>query len=106
MEIPRTQVGVTRWQRFRATVDLPLVLAILAICGIGLLNLYSATHDTRHSGKFDQQLRWMAVGAVLFTVATIVDYRTWVQRAWVWLVLAIFLLLVVRLLGAGAHAKG
>jgi rod shape determining protein RodA len=106
MEIPRTQVGVTRWQRFRATVDLPLVATILVICAIGLLNLYSATHDTRHAGKFHQQLQWMIAGCVLFAIVTAIDYRNLVRLAWIGLFGAIALLLVVRLLGAGAHAKG
>jgi rod shape determining protein RodA len=106
MEIPRSQVGVTRWQRFRATIDLPLVAVILVVCAIGLLNLYSATHGTRHAGKFDQQLQWMAVGVVVFVIATIVDYRSLVRLAWIGLLLAIGLLIVVRLLGAAAHAKG
>ncbi len=105
-ELPRSQVGVTRWQRFRATVDLPLVLAVLAICGVGLLNLYSATHGTRHASKFDQQVQWVVVGALAFVVATIVDYRTLVRAAWFLLAGAVGLLLVVRLLGEAAHAKG
>ncbi len=105
-EIPRSQVGVTRWQRFRATVDLPLVLTVVAICAIGLLNLYSATHGTRHAAKFDKQVQWMAVGVVIFVVATVIDYRTLLRLAWVGLFVAIGLLLVVRLLGQAAHAKG
>jgi rod shape determining protein RodA len=105
-ELPRSQVGVTRWQRFRATVDLPLVLAVLAICGVGLLNLYSATHGTRHASKFDQQVQWVLVGALAFVIATIVDYRTLVRAAWFLLAGAVGLLLVVRLLGEAAHAKG
>jgi len=105
-EIPRSQVGVTRWQRFRATVDVPLVLTVATICAIGLLNLYSATHDTRHANKFDTQVQWMVIGALLFVIATVVDYRTLVRLAWWGLIGAIALLVFVRLLGAGAHAKG
>lgn len=105
-EIPRSSVNVTRWARFRATVDLPLVLTVVVICAIGLLNLYSAVHGTRHAGKFDQQVQWMIVGAIAFTVATVVDYRTLVRLAWIGLGVAIMMLIVVRLLGQGAHAKG
>lgn len=105
-EIPRAQVGVTRWQRFRASVDLPLVATVLVICAIGLLNLYSAVHGTRHAEKFDQQLKWMVVGVVVFVIATIVDYRALVRVAWVGLGLAIGALIVVRLLGSDALAKG
>ena len=98
-ELPRAQVGVSRWRRFRATVDWPLVVTVLAIAGIGLLNLHSATHGTRHAAKCDQQLRWIFVGAISFLVATMIDYRAIVRLAWIGLGLAIFALLVVDVFG-------
>jgi rod shape determining protein RodA len=106
LALPRTTVGVSRWRRFRAAVDWPLVLTVVALAGIGLLNLYSATRGTRHHAKFDVQLQWMLLGAVVFAVATMVDYRALVRLAWVGLGSAIGLLLVVRLLGEAAHGKG
>ena len=54
LHLPRATVGVSRWRRFRAAVDWPLILTILAICTIGLLNLYSATRGVRHNAKFDK----------------------------------------------------
>jgi len=105
-ELPRATVGVTRWRRFRATVDWPLILTIVAIAGIGLLNLYSAVHGTRHAGKFDKQLTWMGIGVGLFLLAMVTDYRTLVRLAWFALGAAIFMLIVVRLIGDAAHAKG
>lgn len=106
LALPRRAIGVSRWRRFRAAVDWPLVVAVLALAAIGLLNLYSATRGTRHHAKFDTQLQWMIVGAVAFAVCTIVDYRAMVRLAWFGLGLGIFLLVVVRLLGDGAHGKG
>ena len=50
-QLPRSQVGMSRWRRFRATVDWPLIITVVAICAIGLLNLYSAVHGTRHAGN-------------------------------------------------------
>jgi rod shape determining protein RodA len=104
--LPRAQIGVSRWRRFRATVDFPLVFTVLAIAAIGLFNLYSATHGTRHAAKFDKQVNWMIVGASVFVVATVVDYRTWVRLAWIGLGSAIVLLIVVQLVGDSAYAKG
>jgi rod shape determining protein RodA len=97
--LPRAQIGVSRWRRFRAAVDWPLIAVILALCGIGLLNLYSATRGVRHHAKFDTQVQWMVVGAIGFAVATIVDYRALLRIAWIGLGGAIFLLLVARVLG-------
>ena len=97
--LPRTTIGVSRWRRFRAAVDWPLIVVILALCTLGLLNLYSATRGVRHHAKFDTQVQWMVVGAIGFAVATIVDYRTMVRLAWFGLGTAIALLLVARVLG-------
>ncbi|HVK74174.1 MAG TPA: rod shape-determining protein RodA [Kofleriaceae bacterium] len=104
-ELPRAQIGVSRWRRFRASVDWPLVITVLAIAAIGLFNLYSATHGTRHAGKFDQQLRWMFVGGVAFVVATVIDYRALVRLAWIGLGVAIAALIVVDVFGRGAKGS-
>jgi rod shape determining protein RodA len=104
-DLPRAQVGVSRWRRFRASVDWPLVLVVLAIASIGLLNLYSATNGTRHAGKFDQQLRWIFVGGIAFVVATMVDYRAIVRLSFIAVGVAIFALLVVDIVGQGAKGS-
>lgn len=106
LALPRATVGVSRWRRFRAAVDWPLILTMLALCAIGLFNLYSATRGTRHSAKFDTQVKWMVIASILFVVATAVDYRALVRLAWIGLGTAIVLLVVVRLLGDAAHGKG
>jgi rod shape determining protein RodA len=106
MQLPRTTVGVSRWRRFRAAIDWPLILCVVALAVIGLLNLYSATDGTRHHKKFDTQVQWMVVGVIAFVGATVFDYRALVRLAWIGLGTVIFLLIVVRLLGDDAHAKG
>jgi rod shape determining protein RodA len=107
LQLPRATIGVSRWRRFRAAVDWPLILAVTALCAIGILNLYSATRGTRHHGKFDSQLQWnMTVGAIGFVVATVIDYRTLVRLAWIGLGVAVFLLVAVQLLGDTSLGKG
>jgi len=106
LELPRATVGVSRWRRFRAAVDWPLILTVIALCAVGLLNLYSATRGTRHHAKFDTQVKWMVFGAIGFVVATTIDYRALVRLAWIGLGTAIVLLVVVRLIGEDAHGKG
>ena len=107
LELPRATIGVSRWRRFRAAVDWPLIIAVVALCSIGLLNLYSATRGTRHHTKFDTQLQWnMTIGAVGFVAATAIDYRALVRLAWIGLAIAIVLLVVVRLLGDASLSKG
>ncbi len=99
LQLPRATVGMTRWRRFRASVDWPLILTIIALCAIGLLNLYSATRGVRHQAKFEAQVQWMVVGSIGFVVMTAIDYRALVRFAWGGLGIAILLLLVARLLG-------
>jgi rod shape determining protein RodA len=98
-ELPRATVGMSRWRRFRAAVDWPLILTMLALCAIGLLNLYSATRGVKHHAKFDTQVQWMIVGAIAFVAATIVDYRALVRLAWIGLAIAGLLLVVARAFG-------
>ncbi|MEZ4404746.1 MAG: rod shape-determining protein RodA [Kofleriaceae bacterium] len=104
IELPRAQIGMSRWRRFRAAIDWPLVGTILVISGLGLLNLYSAVHGTRHAGKFDQQLRWMFVGSIAFAVATAIDYRSLLRVAWIGFAIAVVALFIVDVFGS--NAKG
>ena len=105
-ELPRQRVGVSRWRRFRARFDWPLFLIVMAIAGVGLLNLYSATHGTRHEVKFDQQVVRMIIGVGLFFVATFVDYRNLVRIAWFGLGFTVLALIVLILIGDLGVAKG
>ncbi|HUJ62299.1 MAG TPA: rod shape-determining protein RodA [Kofleriaceae bacterium] len=102
--LPRATVGVSRWRRFRAAVDWPLIVTIVLLCTIGMLNLYSATRGVRHHAKFDTQVQWMIVGAIGFVAVTVIDYRTLVRLAWGGLGVATLLLVVARLVGHPAAA--
>src|SRR5690606_8170466 len=88
----------------RARFDWPLFLTVALITTLGLLNLYSATHGTRHADKFDQQVVRMTVGALAFFVVTFVDYRTLVRLGWFLLAASIAGIIVVAVLGS--LAKG
>jgi rod shape determining protein RodA len=105
LELPRHHIGMSRWRRFRASVDWVLVITLAAICAVGLLNLYSAVHGTRHAGKFDQQLKFVAVGALAFALTTALDYRALLRVAWIGLAVAIVGLIIVDLVGRGAKGS-
>ncbi|HEY0252647.1 MAG TPA: FtsW/RodA/SpoVE family cell cycle protein, partial [Kofleriaceae bacterium] len=104
LELPRATVGMSRWRRFRAAVDWPLIVTMLALCAIGLLNLYSATRGVRHHHKFDTQVQWMIVGAVGFLIVTVIDYRAIVRLAWIGLGIAFAALVLARLTGRPASS--
>lgn len=107
IQLPRATIGVSRWTRFRAAVDWPLIVTVLVLCALGLLNLYSATRGTQHQAKFDKQSQWhMAVGAVAFVLAVVVDYRALVRLAWIGFGISVALLVIVQLLGETSLGKG
>jgi rod shape determining protein RodA len=106
MQLPQASIGVSRWRRFRATLDWPLTITVALITAIGLLNLYSATQGTQHAGKFNQQVGWVVVGVIGFAIATMIDYRAFLRVAWIGLGVVVVLLIVVQLLGRSALANG
>jgi rod shape determining protein RodA len=99
IDLPRHAIGVSRWRRFRATIDWPLTITVAMITAIGLLNLYSATAGTSHADKFEQQCAWVMVGVVGFAIATAIDYRAILRVAWIGLGVVVVLLVIVQLLG-------
>jgi rod shape determining protein RodA len=103
LELPRATVGVSRWRRFRAALDWPLILTIVALCAIGILNLYSASRGVRFQAKFDRQLEWMLLGVVGFIIVTTIDYRTFVRLSWLGFAFTIMLLVLARWAGSGSY---
>ncbi len=84
--------------RLIAAIDWPLVATILMLCFVGLANLYSATEGTQHSGKFIQQIIWVALGFTLFSVVSLIDYRSWRRIAWLGLAATVVVMILIRVL--------
>jgi len=103
--MPRARsLGKGSWRRRLADFDWPLFVAVGLLAFIGLLNLYSATHNTAHSAKFDLQVKWMVLGFVLYIGVTAVDYHATHRLAWLGLGGIMLMLLAVALFGD--NAKG
>lgn len=96
-------VGVSWWRRFASRFDWPLFALIATLVGVGLANLYSATHGTAHSGKFDQQLLRMVGGGILFLGVSAFDYRNLQRFVWFGLAGAVAAILAVAVVG---HTSG
>ncbi len=67
-------------KRLTRHFDYPLIGAMLAGTGLGLLMLYSATH-LQGGALFWRQLMWLAAGLGLMGVVIAVDYRFWAGLA-------------------------
>ena len=60
---------MARYRSFR-DLDWPLLIIALIICALGVLQIYSATHDTRWHNAWWKQVVWIFVGLGLMWVLT------------------------------------
>ena len=73
------------------------LLAILAaICTIGVVEIYSATHGSALAGMHMKQIRWILVGVVLMFVLSRLDYHAIMDQA-PWLYIAGLMALIAVL---------
>jgi rod shape determining protein RodA len=56
--------------------DWPMLVLAFAICGVGVLQIYSATHDTGWHDAWWKQIVWVLVAFVAMWVVTLIDYHT------------------------------
>ena len=66
---------MARYRSFR-DLDWPLMVITLIICALGVLQIYSATHDTRWHDAWWKQVIWVLVAMGLMWVVTSIDYHT------------------------------
>jgi len=83
-------------------VDIPLILAVVALVVFGLIMLYSASFDFSFNEfgsptyMFIRQLRWLGVGIVLAFGLSLFDYHYW-RQAVVFAMLGTIALLIIVL---------
>ena len=72
---------MAKYRSFR-DLDWPLLVITLVICGLGVLQIYSATHETPvWKDAWWKQVAWIALGVVLMYAATKIDYHTLLGQA-------------------------
>src|SRR5216117_2350452 len=77
-----------------------LLLAILAaICALGVIEIYSATHGSTLSGMHMKQVRWLVIGFVLMFALSRLDYHLILDQAPALYLLGITALIAVLLVG-------
>ena len=65
------------------SMDVPLVLAVIALLVFGLIMLYSASFDFSFNAygsssyMFTRQIKWMALGIVVAFLVSLFDYHHW-----------------------------
>jgi rod shape determining protein RodA len=66
---------MARYRSFR-DLDWSLLIITLIICSLGILQIYSATHDTKWSDAWWKQAVWVLVAIGIMWVASSIDYHT------------------------------
>jgi len=56
--------------------DWPMLILAAAICSLGVLQIFSATHDTGFAGAWWRQVVWVLAGFIAMWFATLIDYHT------------------------------
>ena len=76
------------------------LLAILAaICALGVLEIYSATHGSALAGMHMKQVRWLVLGFVLMFALSRLDYHLILDQAFILYLLGIVALIAVLAVG-------
>jgi rod shape determining protein RodA len=76
-----------------------LLATALAICGVGVLEIWSATRASHLAGMHTHQVEWIVFGLVLMLLLSRLDYHTILDQAPVLYLVAIIALIAVLVVG-------
>ena len=85
--------------------DWPMVAVIILICALGILQIFSATHDTIWQGSWWKQIFYVASGFWLMWMVARLDYHSMIARAYPAYLVSVVLLVVVLLFGRTAFGS-
>lgn len=81
----------------------PLFFVMLALCVASVFFVRSATYfSEEYQQAWLSQIFWLGIGLCAFFVAAFVDYRTWVESAWIIFAVVLVLLVGVAIFGSWA----
>jgi rod shape determining protein RodA len=85
--------------------DWTMFFIVMIICGLGVLQIFSATHDTVWQGSWWKQLMYIVAGLALAWVATNVDYHSLMGQVYAIYLVSVVLLIAVLLIGKRAFGS-
>ena len=85
--------------------DWTMFFIVLVICGLGVLQIFSATHDTIWQGSWWKQMIYIAAGMLLMWIVSQVDYHALITHVWPLYLASVFLLIVVLAVGKRAFGS-
>ncbi len=80
-------------------LDWSLLVITLLICGLGVLQIYSATRDTVWEDAWWKQIMWVGIGLGLTLIVAQIDYHTLLSKAFVFYGLSLASLCLVLAIG-------
>jgi rod shape determining protein RodA len=83
----------------RRDYDWWLLAILAAICALGVLEIYSATHASALSGMHVKQIKWLLLGFALMFVISRIDYHLILDQAFVLYLIGLAALVAVLLIG-------
>jgi rod shape determining protein RodA len=89
---------LSRYVSFR-DFDWVLLIFVLLICGLGVVEIYSATIGTKFIGVHIKQVYWIIGGVALMFAVSLVNYQALLERVPLFYVISIASLLAVMVLG-------
>jgi len=89
---------VSRYVSYR-DFDWVLLALVLLICALGVVEIYSATLNTKFMGVHIKQIYWVLGGVALMFAMSIVSYQALIERVPIFYVISILSLLAVEILG-------
>ena len=79
--------------------DWLLLTFVLLICGLGVMEIYSATLHTKFAGVHTKQVYWVIAGMALMFLVSLIDYHVLLDRIHWFYVASIVSLVAVLLIG-------
>jgi rod shape determining protein RodA len=79
--------------------DWVLLTFVLAICALGLLEIYSTTVGTKYNGVHIKQIYWIIGGLVLMFLVSLLNYQVLLENAHWFYILSLISLIAVGVLG-------
>src|SRR6202167_2046669 len=85
--------------------DWTMFFVVMIICALGVLQIFSATHDTVWQGSWWKQVIYIAAGIFLMWIATSFDYHALMSHVYLLYAASIVLLVVVLAVGKVAFGS-
>ncbi|MBK9171045.1 MAG: rod shape-determining protein RodA [Bryobacterales bacterium] len=80
-------------------LDWALIIITVVICALGILQIYSATHDTKWDDAWWKQIAFVVIGLVLMAIIASIDYHSLMGQVPILYLAGLVLLLAVLLIG-------